>query len=90
MSDQHRKNNIAYLTATRGKDNKMKLHILVTDDKRKRTSKAKTPKKAKTAKATKPAKTDKRKAQQAYWAKRKAQEKKQAKAPAGGNNEEKK
>ncbi len=69
----------------------MKLHITVTDDK-KRTRKVKAPKKATTPKAKKPAKTDKRKSQQAYWAKRKAQEKKQQTATpsAGESNETKK
>ena len=68
----------------------MKLHILVTDDKRKQKSKGKKPMKA--TKNPAPAKSDKRKAQQAYWARRKAQEKKQAQAnaPAGGNNEQEK
>ena len=77
------------------KDGKtMKLHITVTDDK-KRTRKAKAPKKSrmpktKTAKAKTPAKPKKNINWKEYWAKRKAQEKKQGNPPAGGNNEESK
>ena len=63
----------------------MKLHILVEDDKRRarRLSKRKT-------KASKPVakQTDKKKSQRAYWAKRKAMEKRRENAPAGGNDEQ--
>ena len=60
----------------------MKLHIFVEDDKGK-AGKRKT-------KASKPVakQTDKKKPQRAYWAKRKAMEKRRESAPAGGNNEQ--
>ena len=61
----------------------MKLHIFVEDDKGKARGKRKT-------KASKPVakQTDKKKSQRAYWAKRKAMEKRRENAPAGGNDEQ--